>query len=93
MAREVRLIDAEALLKQRFNMYTGFQGTVPVVAVRDIDNATTIDPESLRLKGRWEDADDGDGVVCSVCREDFCNLIYEIERFKYCPNCGAKMEE
>lgn len=42
-------------------------------------------------RGRWEEADDGDGVVCSVCREDFCNIYLEVNRFKYCPNCGAEM--
>ena len=40
---------------------------------------------------RWDLADDGDGVVCSNCREDFCNIYLEVDRFKYCPNCGAKM--
>lgn len=42
--------------------------------------------------GRWEEASDGDGVVCSVCGEDFCNIYLETDRFNYCPNCGAKME-
>ena len=44
------------------------------------------------VHGRWEEADDGDGVVCSVCREDFCNIYLEVDRFNYCPNCGAKMD-
>ena len=43
--------------------------------------------------GRWYLADDGDGVVCSECGEDFCNIYLEVERFKYCPNCGAYMRE
>lgn len=43
--------------------------------------------------GEWEEADDGDGVVCSVCREDFCTIYLETERFNYCPNCGADMRE
>ena len=43
--------------------------------------------------GRWYLADDGDGVVCSECREDFCNVYLEVDRFKYCPNCGAYMRE
>ena len=41
--------------------------------------------------GRWEEASDGDGIVCSECREDFCTLIYETGKFNYCPNCGSKM--
>lgn len=42
--------------------------------------------------GQWEEADDGDGVVCSVCGKDFCILVYPTEQFNYCPNCGAKMQ-
>ena len=42
--------------------------------------------------GRWTEAEDGDGAVCSVCGEDFCNVYLEVERFLYCPNCGAKMD-
>ena len=41
--------------------------------------------------GKWREADDGDGAVCSVCGEDFCNIYLEVDRFNYCPNCGAKM--
>lgn len=44
------------------------------------------------VHGRWIEAEDGDGLVCSVCREDFCNIYLEVERFNYCPNCGAKMD-
>ena len=45
----------------------------------------------VREKGTWKDADDGDGIVCPVCKEDFCVLIYETERFNFCPHCGADM--
>lgn len=43
--------------------------------------------------GRWEEASDGDGIVCPFCRTDFCTIIYDTEYFNYCPNCGAKMNE
>ena len=43
--------------------------------------------------GRWEEASDGDGIVCPFCRTDFCTIIYDTEHFNYCPNCGAKMYE
>lgn len=45
------------------------------------------------VHGRWREADDGDGAVCSVCGEDFCNIYLEVDRFKYCPNCGAHMKD
>ena len=40
---------------------------------------------------QWEMAPDGDGVVCPVCRTDFCVLLNETNRFIHCPHCGAKM--
>lgn len=43
--------------------------------------------------GRWYLADDGDGVVCDECGTDFCVLLNEVMRFRYCPNCGAYMRE
>lgn len=43
--------------------------------------------------GRWEEASDRDGVVCSECRTDFCTMIHETEKFRFCPNCGALMRE
>lgn len=42
--------------------------------------------------GRWEEASDGDGIVCPFCRTDFCTIIYDTEHFNYCPNCGAKLD-
>lgn len=56
-----------------------------------IDEAPSVDAVEV-MHGRWEEADDGDGAVCSICREDFCNIYLEVERFNYCPNCGAKMD-
>lgn len=44
-------------------------------------------------RGRWYLADDGDGAVCSECGTDFCALLNEVMRFRYCPNCGAYMRE
>jgi len=61
-------------------------------ALNAIDNAPTIDPESLRPTAEWEEAEDGDGLVCPSCGVDFCVLANETERFNYCPNCGAKMK-
>ena len=92
------LIDRNALIEKAY-----FHGKLPdpgclypdgkeAVDVDDIEDAPTVDAVEV-VHGRWEEADDGDGAVCSVCREDFCNIIFEVERFLYCPNCGAKMTE
>ena len=89
---ETRLIDANKLLKQRFNMYTGFQGTVPVVAVRDIENAPTIDTENLRAIGRWIPL--GQIVRSPLVKNYKCSECEHQEHCgtHYCSNCGAKME-
>ena len=43
--------------------------------------------------GRWEEADDGDGIVCSLCYSDtFWNKHCITEKYPHCPNCGAKMD-
>ena len=60
--------------------------------VGDIDVLPRVEIKEA-VRGRWEEADDGDGAVCSVCREDFCNIYLEIDRFNYCPNCGAEMSK
>ena len=39
----MRLIDADALKEKRFKMHSNFLGSVSVVAVKDIDQAPTID--------------------------------------------------
>ena len=57
----------------------------------DIENFPTADVAPVR-HGRWEEASDGDGIVCPFCRTDFCTIIYDTEYFNYCPNCGAKMD-
>ena len=57
----------------------------------DIENFPNADVAPVR-RGRWEEASDGDGIVCPFCRTDFCTIIYDTEHFNYCPNCGAKMD-
>ena len=58
----------------------------------DIENFPNADVAPVR-HGQWEEASDGDGMVCPFCRTDFCTIIYDTECFNYCPNCGAKMDE
>lgn len=59
------------------------------------ENVTPIKP------GRWERVhkyDEDSAVCCSACGERFdyidgvCYLVSGSELPKYCPNCGAKME-
>jgi hypothetical protein len=76
----MRLIDADALKREPELLY-GL--TVAITEIQDvIDEAPTVEE---RKHGHWEDID-LDTSVCSVCKKP---QEYET---KYCPECGAKME-
>ena len=106
MASEVRLIDANALRKKALWMEMpdnqGINFNVHAVPVLSIDDAPTIDPESLRPKGRWIKTketlgyQDVDCVECSVCHDSWLadedNSFEYLGHWHYCPNCGAKTE-
>ena len=73
MANEVRLIDANALIEKAYwhgerpdpgNIYPDGVGAVDV---SDIEDAPTIDPESLRPKGRWVYDEGNLEWACSEC--------------------------
>lgn len=98
-----RLIDAKGKFVLNARDYTGhiicfengyatvFDRFAKAICKFSILDAPTVDAVPV-VHGRWKEADDGDGAVCSVCGEDFCNIYLEVERFKYCPNCGALMD-
>lgn len=97
MENEVRLIDANAMVKSWEDEITDHpedSGTlVHAVAglfVESLKSAPTIDPESLRPQGRW--IEKPWRPECSLC--GFAGSLYDtpINPFKFCPNCGAKME-
>lgn len=85
----MRLIDADAL-KKDFNL--NFGGVSHAAAAAEIiDRQPTIDPESLRPRGRWKDACYyHDCPLCYECSNCGLKLMYKPN---YCPHCGAKMEE
>lgn len=95
----MRLIDADVyrkILKQwisECNEINDSAGDIIFDCVCQLDDAPTIDPESLRPHGRWEHTHTSASYYsecwkCSVCGfEDT-----EGYDFKYCPNCGAKMD-
>ena len=81
---------AEYIDKQAFIDH--MMGTSRYFTVKfDIESFPTADVAPV-VHGRWEEASDGDGIVCPFCRTDFCTIIYDTEYFNYCPNCGAKMD-
>lgn len=50
-----------------------------------IDDASTINPEDLRPKGKWIKT----GKISVRCSA--CNYLPAENDYNYCPNCGAKM--
>lgn len=90
MANEVRLIDANALPYE--NQVLSYDDEW-CLKVSDIEKVPTIDPESLRPKGRWV-SDEGDVLFhCSECETQIStSWDYDDLHWNYCPNCGAKME-
>ena len=98
---EQRLIDANNLIEEireercyncrNFkDMKCDYCGTADYIYM--IEDMPAADVAPVR-HGRWEEASDGDGIVCPFCRTDFCTIIYDTEYFNYCPHCGAKMDE
>lgn len=65
---------------------------------RMVEEAPTIDPESLRPKGRWginRENEISKTVYCTNCWNDFYirkKGELQLDMMPYCPNCGAKME-
>lgn len=93
---DMRLIDANALKKAFEDTELGEHSLIESVLAAGvyagIDNAPTIDAVPV-VHGRWESCWEDwrhqlEGNKCSVCGfEYFGNL------FKYCPDCGAKMDK
>lgn len=89
--KKMRLIDANfAQHIADVELSPDGAGTVQWV----LSHTPTIDPESLRPKGRWiehEWAEEENGLLVSNFECSKCH-IWESKTSDYCPNCGAKME-
>lgn len=94
----MRLIDADALniYREHYDTYADYSHAFDM-----IDNAPTIDAVPVR-HGKWIYGEDRvamcDGYRCSNCGYfvpwDYQHkFISYIEEYKYCPNCGARMDE
>ena len=89
MKQRLRLIDADDLY-YRMGVNQDDE-RIFYVTDEDIDAAPTIDPESLRPRGRWKDACYyHDCPLCYECSNCGLKLMYKPN---YCPHCGAKMED
>lgn len=76
----MRLIDADELKTHVFQ---------PTGTVHEsyIDSAPTVDAKVAR-HGKWKEANKKyPRYVCTAC-----DHLYNNKTYKYCPNCGAKMD-
>lgn len=99
MASEVRLIDgnkAEAVLRNIADHLKEAGNTdlypATYAAADVIKQQRTIDPESLRPKGKWRLNKDGSGT-CSECHRTR-NDVWDMDNWdNFCSHCGADMRE
>lgn len=94
--RKTRLVNAEQV-RQIFD-YEVAQGATDLFDAFDsaIENATTVDAAPV-VHDEWDVIeDDYCGMIalkCSECNEEFWfEDEVSLERYHYCPNCGAKMD-
>lgn len=87
----MRLIDADSI-----PWFVEGVGEIPVITKEEIDQMPTVDAVPVR-HGKWIDEGyyaDNTNIKAWHCSE--CNwhmLGYEDELFRYCPICGARMDE
>lgn len=85
----MRLIDADELLKDKVsNAY---------ISRFEIENAPTIDAEPV-VHGHWINGHDTEHLMstckCSTCGRGIVqDFLGRWKYTRYCPNCGAKMDE
>ena len=80
-----RLIDAEALQKavEESNYFDDRDSGLTLAFIK---SASTVD----RQKGWWIEHSRTTSITCSVCG---FNTKFKNAAFRYCPDCGAKMEK
>ena len=101
MENEIRLIDANALLKAieyEYDLNYGETLLDPIKFADMVEDAPTVDAVPV-VHGRWISLSTlwGEKSICSVCGRDLYvnepgNGLPNIEDLHYCPNCGAKID-
>lgn len=98
----MRLINANNILYKDLNADMPQSKVRVWVTFKEwIDAMPTVEE---RKTGRWifydSDAERYDDIRCSVCGKHFtvdaekwCDIGFIASDLKYCPNCGARMEE
>lgn len=86
----MRLINAdnikfETLTVEKDTPSVKYRKKTSVALKKDINAMPTVDAEPVR-HGKWIPWKYHDGFRCEICKEPVYN------KYKYCPNCGAKMD-
>ena len=89
MTNEKRLIDANALIEKREEMWKD-RCDYMVVRVTNIENAPTVDAVPV-VHAKWELYPSDRSIRCTNCKLEF-SLIHMPYTRNHCPNCGAKMD-
>lgn len=87
-------IEREAVFKIVTDMICDCKVTHKGRAIRrNIKQLPVADVVEVR-HGEWIDSETNEGAVCSLCKSFFDSYygFFADEQFKYCPNCGAKMD-
>lgn len=102
---DVRLIDANALVKEIESVHckgcNNYNGAMCracewMDAMDYIEDAPTIDAQPVKHgrfvfeKGDYRNT--VDGYRCTSCGETYHTKVPYFSEYKFCPNCGAKME-
>lgn len=103
MNKEVRLIDANKLYAVCVNqaehaLENGRQeiyATMMYIAKDLLENQPTIDHDSMRPHGKWIKPTNISDLSLDVYHCSACDAVpCRVDEFtKYCPYCGAKMED
>lgn len=90
-----RYIDADVILKDMCAWCTNFENDMPICEEKEcaytllVKSAPTADVQEIK-HGHWIEINNEMGMHrCSQCRE----IVGGQTRSRFCPNCGAKMDE
>jgi hypothetical protein len=79
-------------------VYTNGSELIPVFRVQQwLDHIKEqTDEEEMQPKGKWVDNHSRDftrTMVCSICKNEAISNEWDYVLTKFCPNCGAEMEQ
>lgn len=88
LEKEDHLFDRKSVLAG-MSVVAGIVHTVPAANVAPVVHGRwRLLPVSIRSIKKTNIPE----AVCSICGERFCDITNSVTLYRYCPNCGAKMD-